>query len=112
MAPVNIFGHVRRSIMIIHKTLEETRLCIAPVGRLDTTTASEFENELGASLDNVKELILDLTKLSYVSSAGLRVILKAQKRMNTQGSMKVRGANENIMEVFEITGFADVLTFE
>lgn len=98
--------------MIINKTLEQTKLCLAPVGRLDTTTASEFEKELETSLTGVTELVLDLKELSYISSAGLRVILKAQKQMNAQGSMKVTGANEMIMEVFEITGFSDILSFE
>ena len=98
--------------MIINKTFEQTQLNMALVGRLDTTTASELEKELGASLNGVKELIIDLKELSYISSAGLRVILKAQKQMNAQGSMKITGANDLIMEVFEITGFADILTIE
>ena len=98
--------------MIINKTFEQTKLNMALVGRLDTTTASELEKELGASLNGVKELIIDLKELSYISSAGLRVILKAQKQMNAQGSMKITGANDLIMEVFEITGFADILTIE
>ena len=98
--------------MIINKTVEQTKLNMALVGRLDTTTASELEKELGASLNGVKELIIDLKELSYISSAGLRVILKAQKQMNAQGSMKITGANDLIMEVFEITGFADILTIE
>ena len=98
--------------MIINKTLEQTTLCLAPVGRLDTITAPEFEKELDASLANVTALILDLKDLSYISSAGLRVILKAQKQMNAQGNMKLIGVNESIMEVFDITGFADILTIE
>lgn len=98
--------------MIINKTAEQAKLCLAPVGRLDTTTSPELEKELDASLDGVKELIIDLKKLSYISSAGLRVILKAQKRMNARGSMKITGVNDTIMEIFEITGFADILTIE
>lgn len=98
--------------MTIKKTIEQTKLCLAPVGRLDTATAPEFEKELTESLTGIKELILDFSELSYVSSAGLRVILKAQKQMNAQGKMKVRGANDMVMEVFEITGFADILSFE
>ena len=98
--------------MIINKTAEQTKLCLAPVGRLDTTTAPEFEKELEASLNGVKELVIDLKKLSYISSAGLRVLLKAQKQMNARGRMKVTGVNEVIMEIFEITGFADILTIE
>ena len=98
--------------MTINKTLEQNKLCIAPVGRLDTTTAPELEKELEASLNGVKELILDFKDLSYISSAGLRVILKAQKQMNSQGRMKVTGANEVILDVFEITGFSDILNIE
>lgn len=98
--------------MIINKTAEKTKLCLALAGRLDTTTASDLEKELDASLDGVRELVLDLKNLSYISSAGLRVMLKAQKKMNIQGRMKIKGASEVIMEVFEITGFADILTFE
>ena len=98
--------------MTINKTLEQNKLCVAPVGRLDTTTAPELEKELEASLSGVKELILDFKDLSYISSAGLRVILKAQKQMNSQGRMKVTGANEVILDVFEITGFSDILNIE
>ena len=98
--------------MVINKTIEQAKLCVAPTGRLDTTTAPEFEKELDLSLIGVKELVLDLSGISYISSAGLRVILKAHKQMNTQGKMKVTGANAMIMEVFEITGFADIITIE
>ena len=98
--------------MIINKTLDGTKLCLAPVGRLDTITAPEFENELYTSLNGVKDLIIDFAGISYISSAGLRVILKAQKQMNIKGSMKVTGVNDMIMEVFEITGFANILTIE
>ena len=98
--------------MIINKTAEQTKLRLALVGRLDTMTASAFEKELEASLVGVTELVIDLKKLSYISSAGLRVLLKLQKRMNAQGEMKITGVNEVIMEVFEITGFADILTIE
>ena len=98
--------------MMINKTQEKAKLCLAPVGRLDTTTAPAFERELEASLVGVKELIIDMKQLSYVSSAGLRVLLKAEKKMKTHGRMKVTGVNEVVMEVFEITGFADILTIE
>ena len=81
-------------------------------GRLDTQTAPELENELDSLLAGLKELTFDMTNLEYVSSAGLRVILKAQKAMNTQGSMKLTGVNDSIMEVFDITGFLDILTIE
>ena len=80
--------------------------------RLDTTTAPQLEKELRAQLEGVTELILDFAELSYVSSAGLRVLLSTQKVMNKQGKMILRHVNENIMEVFEITGFVDILTIE
>ena len=98
--------------MILNKTLESTRLCMAPEGRLDTVTSPEFEREIEESLDGIEELVIDLSHLSYISSAGLRVVLKAQKQMNAQGCMKVTGVNAVIMEVFEITGFTDILTIE
>jgi anti-sigma B factor antagonist len=81
-------------------------------GRLDTTTAPEFENFLNANLQGVKELAIDCAKLEYVSSAGLRVLLSTQKKMQKIGSMKVKNVCEEVMEVFEITGFADILVIE
>lgn len=98
--------------MTIEKNLIEKNLTLVIEGRLDTGTAPELEAVIDSSLDGVTELILDLIKLEYVSSAGLRVILKAQKAMNAKGTMKIRNANESIMEVFDITGFADILTIE
>jgi len=98
--------------MTITKKLENTTLTLSVSGRLDTTTAVELENALNESLGGVTSLILDLSELAYMSSAGLRVVLKAQKTMNAQGEMKVVNVNEVIMEVFEITGFADILTIE
>ena len=80
-------------------------------GRLDTTTAPDLENELG-DLNGIEELVIDMENLDYISSAGLRVILKAQKIMNEKGSMKLKNVGESIMEVFEITGFSDFLTIE
>lgn len=80
-------------------------------GRLDTTTAPELDAAL-SNISTVKELILDFSKLEYISSAGLRVILKIQKIMNAQGNMKIIGVNDDIMEVFDITGFVDILTIE
>ncbi len=97
--------------MKIKKELENNVLVLALEGRLDTTTAPELENEIG-DLDGVEELIFDMEKLEYISSAGLRVILKAQKIMNEKGSMKLKNVGESIMEVFEITGFSDILTIE
>ena len=98
--------------MVINKKLEQAKLTVAPIGRLDTTTAPELENELDSSLEGVKELVLDLSELSYISSAGLRVILKVQKVMFNQGAMKLIGVNESVMEVFEITGFSNILNIE
>ena len=85
---------------------------IALSGRLDTTTAPQLEAELADALKGVALLIFDLSDLEYLSSAGLRVILAAQKRMNIQGKMIVRHANETIMEIFTVTGFTDILTIE
>lgn len=98
--------------MTIHKDLTESTLKLGVEGRLDTTTAPELEAELKASLDGVTRLELDFAGLEYVSSAGLRVILSAQKTMNKQGSMVIRNVSETVMEVFEITGFSDILTIE
>ena len=98
--------------MTINKTLNITELTMALVGRLDTTTAPNLETELKASLNGVDSLVMDFTELEYISSAGLRVLLSAQKVMNKQGKMVVRHVNETILEVFEVTGFTDVLTVE
>ena len=98
--------------MTIEKKINGEELTLIVSGRLDTQTAPELENELDAVLSGLKELIFDMTNLEYVSSAGLRVILKAQKAMNVQGSMKLIGVNDSIMEVFDITGFLDILTIE
>ena len=87
-------------------------LCISQEGRLDTTTAPELEKVLSGSLEGVTELTFDMGALDYLSSAGLRILLGTQKRMNKQGSMKVVKVNETIMEIFEVTGFADILTIE
>ena len=98
--------------MNIMKTSAGTKLTIALEGRLDTSTAPELEAELRASLGGVSHLTLDLAELLYLSSAGLRVILAAQKQMNRQGSMTVIHVCDEIMEVFEITGFVDILNIE
>lgn len=98
--------------MTITKHSEGDRLIIALEGRLDTTTAPALEAEINSSLDGVKELTLDLEQLAYMSSAGLRVVLAAQKRMNKQGHMKTCHVCPDIMEVFEITGFVDILDIE
>lgn len=98
--------------MTIEKTTENEKVILTVSGRLDTTTAPELEAALDEVLENTKELIFNLENLEYISSAGLRVILKAQKSMNTKGSMKLTGVNDSIMEVFDITGFLDILTIE
>ena len=98
--------------MTIEKKINAESATLIVSGRLDTQTAPELENELDAVLSGINELVFDMTNLEYVSSAGLRVILKAQKVMNTQGSMKLTGVNDSIMEVFDITGFLDILTIE
>ncbi len=98
--------------MTINKKLEGTELTIELEGRLDTTTAPELEKALKESLNGISELTLDFEKLEYISSAGLRVLLSAQKQMNRQGSMKLVHVGEIIMEIFEVTGFTDILTIE
>ncbi len=98
--------------MNITKKTDGTVLYLALDGRLDTTTAPQLEAELKGSLDGITELNMDFEKLEYLSSAGLRVILAAQKTMNKQGKMTIRHVNETIHEVFEVTGFIDILTIE
>jgi len=98
--------------MTIDKTFQDKALTVKIGGRLDTTTAPELEEELKKSLDGISELTLDLDELTYCSSAGLRVLLAAQKTMNAQGSMKLINVREEIMEIFEVTGFSDILTIE
>lgn len=96
--------------MTITKQRESSALTLTLAGRLDTSTAPQLEAELNEGLDGIDDLTIDMESLAYLSSAGLRVILAAQKRMNKQGSMKICHVNEIIMEVFEITGFIDILT--
>lgn len=96
----------------IEKKKEGSKLELVLAGRLDTTTAPELEKELKASLDGVDELVFDMASLEYISSAGLRVLLSVQKIMNKQGTMKVLHVNETIMEIFEVTGFSDILAIE
>jgi anti-sigma B factor antagonist len=98
--------------MTIEKKINNESATLIVSGRLDTQTAPELEKELDSVLADIKELTFDFANLEYVSSAGLRVILKAQKAMNAQGSMKLTGVNDSIMEVFDITGFLDILTIE
>ena len=96
--------------MTITKNASDGTLYITLEGRLDTNTAPQLEAELKASLSGVTELDLDFSGLEYISSAGLRVLLAAQKAMSKQGKMTIRRVNETIMEVFEITGFVDILS--
>ena len=96
--------------MDIYKEKNEGTLLVTVKGRLDTTTAPLLEQELAASLDDVTDLVLDFSELEYLSSAGLRVLLGAQKRMNQEGSMVVKNVNQLIMEVIDITGFSGILT--
>lgn len=98
--------------MKITEKANGNQLCISLEGRLDTTTAPELEKALSGSLNGVTELTFDMAALDYLSSAGLRILLSAQKQMNKQGSMKVMNVNETIMEIFEVTGFSDILTIE
>lgn len=98
--------------MTIEKKAEGTELTIAVSGRLDTMTAPNLEQELKKSLDGVTSLVFDFGQLEYISSAGLRVVLSAQKTMNRQGSMKIIHASEEVRDVFDITGFSDIMTIE
>ena len=96
--------------MTINKISEGSRLTIVIEGRLDTNSSPKLEAELRQSVSGVTELVFDFSGVEYISSAGLRVLLAAQKVMNRQGSMKLIGVSADVMEVFEITGFADILT--
>lgn len=98
--------------MTIEKNVNGEKLVIKLVGRLDTTTAPGLEAELKRSVNGVTKLVFDFSALEYLSSAGLRVLLAAQKVMNRQGEMIIRNVNETIAEIFEVTGFSDVLTIE
>ena len=98
--------------MNITKTQNGTSLTISLEGRLDTTTAPELEQALKGGMDAANTLTLDFSKLDYISSAGLRVLLSAHKVMSKKGGMKVTNVNEMVMEVFDVTGFADILNIE
>ena len=98
--------------MKITKNMDGTTLNIALEGRLDTTTAPELEQELKNSMDGADALTLDFSKLDYISSAGLRVLLSAHKTMSKKGGMVVKNVNEIVSEVFDVTGFADILNIE
>ena len=98
--------------MTIVKNLNGTELNIAIAGRLDTTTAPQLEAEFKMSLAGIEKLVLNFAELEYLSSAGLRVLLGAQKTMNKQGEMIIKNVNDTINEIFEVTGFIDILTIE
>jgi len=98
--------------MTINKLIEGTRLTVVLTGRMDTNTAPLLDAELKANLPGIEELVLDFAQLSYLSSAGLRVLLVAQKTMSRQGTMILKNVNEAIMDVFEITGFVNILTIQ
>lgn len=96
----------------ITKNTNGTELTIGLEGRLDTVTSPNLEAELKTALEGIGTLVFDLEKLQYISSAGLRVLLSAQKVMNKQGNMIVRHASEDVKEIFDVTGFSDILTIE
>ena len=98
--------------MIITKEANGSELSVSLDGRLDTSTAPQLENEFKDGLNNVKNLIIDMSKLVYISSAGLRVLLKAQKVMNKQGSMLIKNVSQDIKDIFEVTGFDEILNIE
>ena len=98
--------------MTINKTANGQALAIALEGRLDTTTAPELEAVLKDSLEGINDLTFDFEKLDYISSAGLRVLLSTQKIMSKQGEMKILHVSDVIMEIFDVTGFSDILTIE
>ncbi len=98
--------------MTINKNVNGTELTLAVEGRLDTVTSPELESVLKNSLAGMTKVVFDFAALEYVSSAGLRVLLSAQKIMNKQGEMVIRNVGETVMEVFEVTGFSDILTIE
>lgn len=98
--------------MEIKKSLNGNHQTVAVSGRLDTTTAPDLERELKASFGNIDKLTLDFTDLAYISSAGLRVMLSAEREMSRKGGMTVKGVNDDVMEVLDVTGFSDILTFE
>ena len=98
--------------MTINKIKENDSLMIALEGRLDTLTAPKLDAEIQGALDGIKSLVFDFEKLAYSSSAGLRILLAAQKIMNKQGTMVIRNAGPEIREIFDVTGFSDILTLE
>ncbi len=112
MNKINVFAERGNIMLNIIKNNEGSALTVALEGRLDTTTAPQLEGELMGALSGVTKLTLDFEKLEYISSAGLRVLLSAQKVMNKQGEMTIKNVNDVIMEIFEVTGFTDILTIQ
>ncbi len=98
--------------MNINKVKENTTLTVEIIGRVDTTTAPVLEKELKGSYDGITELKFDFAQVEYISSAGLRVLLLAQKAMSTRGSVKIIHVSSSIMEIFEVTGFTEILEIE
>jgi len=98
--------------MQITSVKENNQLTVSIVGRVDTTTSAEMEQYINEHLDGVTELVLDLAEMTYTSSAGLRVFLKTQKKMNTVGSMKIIHVQKDVMEIFDMIGFSDILNIE
>lgn len=98
--------------MNIDKLVEDKKMTLKLSGRLDTTTAPDLDATINEQIDSIDELYLDFTDLEYISSAGLRVLLSAQKKMGKKGGMTLTGVQDTVMEVFEVTGFADILTIE
>ncbi|MCR5378816.1 MAG: STAS domain-containing protein [Fibrobacter sp.] len=104
------FDNKKEVNMKIEKIQENDTLTVSLEGRLDTLTAPELGNEIQGKLDGVKNLVFDFAKLAYISSAGLRILLSAQKVMNKQGSMVIKNAGPEVKEIFDVTGFSDILT--
>jgi anti-sigma B factor antagonist len=98
--------------MIIEKQVTDSAMTIKVIGRLDSVTSPQLEEVTSKELEGITDLTFDFSELEYISSAGLRVILISQKTMNNQGSMKVIHVNDTVMEIFEVTGFSDILTLE
>jgi len=98
--------------MTVNKTVDNNKMVVAVTGRLDTNTAPQLESELKDALAGIEDLTIDMKDLQYISSAGLRVLLSLQKTMNKQGSMVIKNVCDDIQEIFEVTGFVDILTIE
>ncbi len=99
-------------ILEIKKISDGSKLTVALVGRLDAVTAIQFDKDLSKSLDGVKDLVIDLAELDYIASAGLRILLKMQKRMNNQGNMYIKNVKREVREVLDMTGFSRLLSME